>query len=83
MDIAVAASVPFVRDPARGSVGRIGAGAPGEARRAPGETGAAQAVTGKQQDNRQRMRVKLTAIVLGLIAVGFYVGFILVQAGRS
>gem|GEM_PF-4253387 len=40
-------------------------------------------MTGKQQDNRQRMRVKLTAIVLGLIAVGFYVGFILVQAGRS
>ncbi len=43
-------------------------------------------VSGPDRDMRQskeiRARIRLTAIVLALIALGFYFGFILVTAGR-
>lgn len=35
------------------------------------------------QDMSRKMRIRLTAIVLALVALGFYVGFILLSASRS
>ncbi|HKJ95598.1 MAG TPA: hypothetical protein VKA32_08225 [Gammaproteobacteria bacterium] len=40
-------------------------------------------MTESPEEKRQRRRVIVTAILLGLVAMGFYVAFIVVQAGRS